>query len=283
MLQLVEFVVVPLLLRRHYRAGTPPGPAPTGPGLGRRAAGRQCWWVCRARSSPSWRSPRPTSCVRPSWATSRPPSGGVFGGLATAMVMPGRAAVGGGRDRLSADRGVRAAVVGAGGAGGGHLRGRVFHAAGPGLLRLAGHRGHRQAHGGAAGRPDPVEVRDRGDPDPRRGGPARWAVTGQRGDRVGDPADRGFAPFCLLRLAPIVEAGAIAHLEGMSHGGRSAAPAGPPPTAAAGPTHPVVGMLLSSKAGARRPPGRTRGLPQRPGASGRRTIPCEPPVGAADG
>ena len=117
--------------------------------------------------------------------------------------------------------------------------------------------GHRQAHGGVAGRPDPVEVRDRGDPDPRGGGPARWAVPDNAVIGSAILLIAGFAPFCLLRLAPIVEAGAIAHLEGMSRrplrvAGRAAT------TAAAGPAHPVVGMVLSSKASAarRRPPAR---------------------------
>ena len=58
----------------------------------------------------------------------------------------------------------------------------------------------------------------------------------------------GFAPFSLLRLAPIVEAGAIAHLEGMSRrpmrfAGRAAT------TVATGPNHPVAAMLLSAKSG----------------------------------
>ncbi len=74
----------------------------------------------------------------------------------------------------------------------------------------------------------------------------------------------GFAPFCVLRLAPIVEAGAIAHLEGMARrplrvAGRAAT------TAAAGPTHPVVGLVLASKASAARPPSATAVASQRVG------------------
>ena len=71
----------------------------------------------------------------------------------------------------------------------------------------------------------------------------------------------GFAPFCLLRLAPIVEAGAIAHLEGLSRrpwrvAGRAAA------TVAAGPTHPVAGLVMSAKSGAAGPPPTASVLPQ---------------------
>ena len=74
----------------------------------------------------------------------------------------------------------------------------------------------------------------------------------------------GFAPFCLLRLAPIVEAGAIAHLEGMSRrplrfAGRAAT------TVAAGPSHPVAGLLLSAKSGAAQPPQAEPVVPQRIG------------------
>jgi hypothetical protein len=89
-----------------------------------------------------------------------------------------------------------------------------------------------------------------------------------------------FAPFCLLRLAPIVEAGAIAHLEGMSHrplrfASRAAA------TAAAGPAHPVVGRLLASKASAA-PPGASAVLPQHL-APRQADYPVEPPVGVTGG
>ena len=74
----------------------------------------------------------------------------------------------------------------------------------------------------------------------------------------------GFAPFCLLRLAPIVEAGAIAHLEGMSRrplrfAGRAAT------TVATGPSHPVAGLLLSAKSGAAQPPQAEPVVPQRIG------------------
>ena len=63
----------------------------------------------------------------------------------------------------------------------------------------------------------------------------------------------GFAPFCLLRLAPIVEAGAIVHLEGLARRplravGRAAT------TVAAGPAHPVAGLVLAARAGSARPP-----------------------------
>jgi len=74
----------------------------------------------------------------------------------------------------------------------------------------------------------------------------------------------GFAPFSLLRLAPIVEAGAIAHLEGMSHrplrfATRSAA------TVAASPNLPVAGRLLSSKSGDSQPPAAAPVVAQRLG------------------
>ena len=80
----------------------------------------------------------------------------------------------------------------------------------------------------------------------------------------------GFAPFCLLRLAPIVEAGAIAHLEGMSRrplraAGRAAT------TVAAGPAHPVVGLVLSSKSRRRAAAGRRRGRSAADGRAARRT------------
>jgi hypothetical protein len=77
----------------------------------------------------------------------------------------------------------------------------------------------------------------------------------------------GFAPFSLLRLAPVVEAGAIAHLEGLSHrpfrvAGRAAT------QVAAAPAHPVAGMLLSSRVAAAQPPAasavRPQPLPERP-------------------
>jgi hypothetical protein len=89
-----------------------------------------------------------------------------------------------------------------------------------------------------------------------------------------------FAPYGLLRLAPIVEAGAIAHLEGLSHrplrfASRAAT------TAAAGPTHPVVGMLLSSKASAA-PPGTSAVLPQHL-APRQADYPVDPPGGVAGG
>src|SRR5262249_53184923 len=84
-----------------------------------------------------------------------------------------------------------------------------------------------------------------------------------------------FAPFCLLRLAPVVEAGAIAHLEGLSRrpgrvAGRVAS------TAAAGPLHPGVGLLLSARSGA------ASVLPQ-PIAARRADFPAEPPAGASGG
>lgn len=54
----------------------------------------------------------------------------------------------------------------------------------------------------------------------------------------------GFAPFALMRLAPVVEAAAIGHLEGMAHRpGRAAGRA--VTAAAAAPTHPVTQMLMS--------------------------------------
>lgn len=54
----------------------------------------------------------------------------------------------------------------------------------------------------------------------------------------------GFAPFALMRLAPVVEAAAIGHLEGMSHRpGRATGRA--VTAAAAAPTHPVTQMIMS--------------------------------------
>ncbi len=73
----------------------------------------------------------------------------------------------------------------------------------------------------------------------------------------------GFAPFTLLRLAPIVEAGAIAHLEGLSHrplraAGRTAT------TVATAPSHPVVGLVMAAKSGgASQPPPASGVVPQR--------------------
>jgi hypothetical protein len=67
-----------------------------------------------------------------------------------------------------------------------------------------------------------------------------------------------FAPFCLLRLAPVIETAAIAHLEGMARRPvRAAARAAR--TAVAAPGHPVVMRLLSMTA-ERRAEGRTPGL-----------------------
>jgi hypothetical protein len=87
-----------------------------------------------------------------------------------------------------------------------------------------------------------------------------------------------FAPFCLLRLAPVVEAGAIAHLEGVSRrpwrvAGRAAT------TVVAGPAHPVVGLMMSARAGASAPPPATSVRPQ-PIAARRADYPVDPPPGA---
>lgn len=57
-----------------------------------------------------------------------------------------------------------------------------------------------------------------------------------------------FAPFALLRLAPVVEAAAIAHLEGLSRRPLQAAGAAATTVAAAG-SHPVAQLLLSSNGG----------------------------------
>jgi hypothetical protein len=88
----------------------------------------------------------------------------------------------------------------------------------------------------------------------------------------------GFAPFCLLRLAPVVEVGAIAHLEGLSRRplrvfNRVAS------TAAAGPTHPVVGLVLSARSGAARPPAASSVLPQ-PIAARPADYPTDTPAGS---
>ena len=91
----------------------------------------------------------------------------------------------------------------------------------------------------------------------------------------------GFAPFSLIRLAPIVEAGAIAHLEGVARrplraAGRSAT------NLAAGPAHPVVGLVLAARAGDARPPATAAVTPQwvaeRPA-----DYPTEPPRSPASG
>jgi hypothetical protein len=91
----------------------------------------------------------------------------------------------------------------------------------------------------------------------------------------------GFAPFCLLRLAPIVEAGAIAHLEGLSHrpwrvAGRAAT------TVAAGPLHPVAGLIMSARSRASHPPTAAPVLPQPIGVRPA-DFPQEPPAGPAGG
>jgi hypothetical protein len=71
----------------------------------------------------------------------------------------------------------------------------------------------------------------------------------------------GFAPFCLIRLAPSVEAGAIAHLEGLSR--RPLRAAGRTATnMAAGPGHPVVGLMLAARRGDARPPTASAVMPQ---------------------
>jgi hypothetical protein len=90
----------------------------------------------------------------------------------------------------------------------------------------------------------------------------------------------GFAPFSLLRLAPIVEAGAIAHLEGLSRrpfraSGRAAT------TVATAPAHPVVGLLMAAKSGASQPPSASAVIPQ-PIRERQADYPTEP-SGAARG
>jgi hypothetical protein len=57
-----------------------------------------------------------------------------------------------------------------------------------------------------------------------------------------------FAPFCLLRLSPIVETAAIAHLEGVAR--RPLQAAGRVASAvAAGPAHPAARLLMAARAG----------------------------------
>jgi hypothetical protein len=90
-----------------------------------------------------------------------------------------------------------------------------------------------------------------------------------------------FAPFCLLRLAPIIEVGAIAHLEGLSRrpwrfASRTAS------TAAAGPANPVVGLVLSAKSGPASPPAASPVLPQ-PIAARPADYPTDPPAGPSGG
>ncbi len=55
----------------------------------------------------------------------------------------------------------------------------------------------------------------------------------------------GFAPFALMRLAPVVEAAAIAHLEGMSRRPLRAATR-TVSSAAAAPVHPVTQLMMST-------------------------------------
>lgn len=62
-----------------------------------------------------------------------------------------------------------------------------------------------------------------------------------------------FAPFALMKLAPIVEVAAIAHLEGMSH--RPFRAASRVSAAVASPSHPVVRTLISAGSGSSAPSG----------------------------
>jgi hypothetical protein len=74
-----------------------------------------------------------------------------------------------------------------------------------------------------------------------------------------------FAPFSLFRLAPVVEASVIGHLEGMARRpGRAAMRT--TTAAAAAPTHPVTQMVMSSAArsGGSGPPAGDGGLGTRP-------------------
>jgi hypothetical protein len=71
----------------------------------------------------------------------------------------------------------------------------------------------------------------------------------------------GFAPFCLLRLAPIVEAGA---------------------TVAAGPAHPVAGLVLAARAGSARPP-EAAAVTAQWVRERQADYPDQPPAGGADG
>jgi hypothetical protein len=89
----------------------------------------------------------------------------------------------------------------------------------------------------------------------------------------------GFAPFSLLRLAPIVEAGAIAHLEGMSRRPVRAASRAAT-TVAAAPNQPMAGLLLSAKSSASQPPSVAPVVAQRLGER-RADYPPEPASGSA--
>lgn len=76
----------------------------------------------------------------------------------------------------------------------------------------------------------------------------------------------GFAPFTLMRLAPVVEAAAISHLEGVSRRPlRAAASAGA--TATGIRANPVVSYLMAGRGGAGAPTGPTavaaQGVPER--------------------
>jgi hypothetical protein len=88
----------------------------------------------------------------------------------------------------------------------------------------------------------------------------------------------GFAPFTLLRLVPIVEAGAIAHLEGVSRRPLRAASRAAT-TVATGPAHPVVGLVLAARAGSAQPPAAAPVRPQYV-AERKADYPIDPPAGA---
>ena len=120
--------------------------------------------------------------------------GGSLRGLSTAMVMPGAPQLVAAVIACLLIVGVGAAVAGAGGPGRGHLRGGVLHAPGPGLLRVAGHHDGRQTHRRVTGRADPLQVRDRGHADARGGCPPRRSFGGQRRDRCGHSARSPASP-----------------------------------------------------------------------------------------
>ena len=164
---------------------------------------------------------------------------------------PGRPVGNGCRHRPAVSSGVRAlprrpwpswsGPCGLGGAphpGRRRLRGRPLSTLGTGQPGLAGHRPLVPSAGRHAGGADPGEVRDRLGPEPGRRRPGRryridaeWLrhrrppPSGRWGvhRRTGGAALlllSAFAPWALFRLLPFVEAGAVGHLEGLSHQAR---------------------------------------------------------------
>ena len=115
------------------------------------------------------------------------------------------------------------ALAGAPGARRRGLRGRALPPLGPGHVGLALGVALVPSPGGDADRADPLQVRHRGDPEPGRGrgGIGHSRAPGDAGSGFASVLAGGallvlatFVPFSILRLIPMVEAGAVGHLEG---------------------------------------------------------------------